>query len=127
MEHITVLGALSTQLQGLQVQPPQTGTMAQYVATGIAEAEQMLRDHMNNPFVLTEGMLVAASECDRAAISSMRGVSLNLAALPCEILYQLQDGVIAELRAWEGYAIQVLNEQKIDMDQLSLQLDDLVA
>lgn len=59
---------------------------------------------MDNPFVLTEGALAVASEGDQAMMSSMKGGGLNLAALPREILYQLQDGVIVELRAQEGRA-----------------------
>lgn len=60
---------------------------------------------MDNPFVLLKGAQVAASEGDFAAMSSMKGVGLNLAALPREILYQMQDGVIVELRAREGHMI----------------------
>lgn len=60
-------------------------------------------------------------------ISSMKYIGLNLAALLCKILYQLQGGVIVECCAQEGQAIQVLHEQKINMDQLNIQRDVLVA
>jgi len=57
---------------------------------------------MGNTFIFPEGMLATVSEGYCAAMSKMKGVGLNLAALPCEMMYQLQAGVITELRAWEG-------------------------
>lgn len=75
---------------------------------------------MGNTFILPEGVLLAANRDDRAAMSNMKGVSLNLATLSCEILYQLQDGVITELCTQEGPTIQVLHEKKINMDQLNI-------
>lgn len=42
-------------------------------------------------------------------------------------MYQLQDGIIAELCVREGRAIQVMSEQKINIEQLSLQRDKLVS
>jgi hypothetical protein len=50
-----------------------------------------------------------------------------MAALPRETLYVLQDGITAELRARESRALQVLSEQKINMEQLSLQRDEVVS
>lgn len=66
-----------------------------------------------------EGTLAVESKVDRAAMSSMKGIDLNLVALLFETLYQLKDGVIAELRTREGHVIQVLHKKKINMDQLS--------
>lgn len=81
----------------------------------------MLRARTTNTFVLPEGTILAAAEGD------MRGWGLNLVALPKETLYQLQDGVTVELCAREGRALQVLSEQKLNLEQLSLQHDNLVA
>jgi len=61
--------------------------MAPYVTIGTTEAEQTLHAHRDNPFMLPEGALVAATKVDRAAMSNMKGVLLNLAALPRETLY----------------------------------------
>lgn len=47
--------------------------------------------------------------------------------LPREALYWLQDWVIIELHAREGRALQVLCEQKTNLEQLSLQCDNLVT
>lgn len=74
---------------------------------------------MGNAFILPEGALAAENEDDWAVMSNMKGVGL----MP----FMLQGGVITELRTWEGRAIQVLHEQKINMDQLSIQRDALVA
>ena len=57
----------------------------------------------------------------------MKGLGLNLASLARETLYLLQDGMMAELHARESCAIQVLSEQKINMEQLTLQNDELVS
>lgn len=86
----------------------------------------MLCARTTNTFVLPEGALSITNEVGRAEMSTMKGLGLNLAALPRETLYQLQVGV-TELHAREGHALQVMSEQKINMEQLSLQCDELVA
>lgn len=50
-----------------------------------------------------------------------------MAALPRETLYMLQDGITTELRTRDSRAVQVLNEKKINMEQLSLQHDEVVS
>lgn len=57
----------------------------------------------------------------------MKGWGLNLVAFPRETLYQLQDGITGKLRSREGHALQVLSEKNINLEQLSLQRDSLVA
>jgi len=52
---------------------------------------------------------------------------MNLATVPRETLYQLQDGVTVGLRAREGHTLQVLMEHKENLEQVRLQRDDLVA
>jgi len=44
------------------------------------------------------------------------GLGLNLAALPRDSLYQLQDSVTMELRARKGCAEQVVREQRINIE-----------
>lgn len=87
MEQNIVLGVLSVKLQGLQVQKPQTSTMAQYVVAGTTEVEQTLCNCIGNTFILPKGELAVANEDDRVAMSSIKGISLNLATLPCKIMY----------------------------------------
>lgn len=82
MEQNTVLGELRVQLQDLQVKPPQIGTMAPYVAAGTLEEKQMLRARITNTFVFPEGTLVVANEVDRAVVGRIKGLGLNLVALP---------------------------------------------
>ena len=54
------------------------------------------------------------NEANRPTVSALKGVGLNLVALPHEALQLLQDGVIVKLRAREHCALQVINEQKIN-------------
>lgn len=126
-EHQTVLGGLKAQLQELQVRPPQVGTFSTHLATGSSTAEQTLCARMENTIVLPEGALVAVNVTDRFSVNMSQGLGLNLAALPRETLYLLQDGITTKLQARESHAIQVLSEQKINMEQLILQHDELVS
>jgi len=54
------------------------------------------------------------------AKGNMKSWELNLATLPRETLYQLQDGVTTELHAKEGCALQILMEYKANVEQVSL-------
>lgn len=110
-----MLGALRVQLQELKVQPSHEGILSTHVTMGTSTEKHMLHARMANTIVLLEGALVSADAMDRMTVSMMKGLGLNLATLPWEILYQLQDGIISKLRARENYAIQVLSEQKINM------------
>lgn len=71
--------------------------------------------------------LVTSNEADRPSISTLKGLGVNLATLLRETLYVLQDGITAELQARESHSLQVFSEQKINMEQLSLQHDELVS
>ena len=66
--------------------------------------------------MLPEGALATTNEADRPTISALKGIGINMAALPRETLYFLQDGITVELRARESCALQVLSEQKINME-----------
>lgn len=56
---------------------------------------------MMNTIVLPEGALVTSNEVDRNLVSALKGLDVNLAALPCETLYVLQDGITTELQSRE--------------------------
>lgn len=56
-------------------------------------------------------------------VSGLKGLRINMDALPRETLYVLQDGVTIELRAREGHVLQVMSEQRNNIEQLSLQHD----
>jgi len=75
---------------------------------------------MTNTIVLLEGALVTTNEADRPMVSALRGLGININALPRETLYVLQDGITIELQARESRAVQVLSEQKINIEHLSL-------
>jgi len=56
-------------------------------------AEQMLRAQVKNTIMLLEGALVTANEADKPMISTLKGIKINMDALPWEALYVLQDGI----------------------------------
>jgi len=66
--------------------------------------------------MLLEGALVPSNDANRSLGSALKGLGLNLVALLCETLYGFQDGITVELRARESQAIQILSEQKINME-----------
>lgn len=82
---------------------------------------------MANTIVFPKGALVSSNTMDHMSLSMMKDLGLNMAALPRETLYQLQDEITRELWARESRAIQVLSEQKINIEHLSLQGDELVS
>jgi len=55
--------------------------------TGTSETEQLLQAKMENIVALLEGALIASNMEDRATICWLKGLGLNLADLPREILY----------------------------------------
>ena len=89
--------------------------------------KQLLWAKMVNVVTLPEGSLIADNMEDRAAVGWIKGLGLNLAALPRDILYQLQDRMTTELCVREGRAVQMLSEQRINIEQLSLQRNEAVA
>jgi len=52
---------------------------------------------MANTIMLLKGAPVSTNAMDQLSISMMKGLGLNLATLPQEMLYLLQDGITAEL------------------------------
>ena len=115
-----MLGALKAQFQELQVSPPLAGTFSNDLAVGTTVAEKMLRARVTNTVVLLEGALVTQNEADRPTVSTLKGLNINMAALPRDTLYVLQDGITVELPARESCVLQVFSEQKINIEQLSL-------
>jgi len=81
----------------------------------------MLCVKASNVLVLPDGALNTKNVVDRPIVNILKGVGLNLVALPCEALHLLQDGVIAELRACEHCALQVNSEPKKNNEQMALQ------
>lgn len=55
--------------------------------------------------MLPNGALAIENGADRPTVSSLKGVGLNLVALPGKALHLLEDGVIAKLRAREHHAL----------------------
>lgn len=89
-------------------------------------AEEMLCTWVNNMIVLLDGALTIQNEANRSTVSSLRGVRLNMAMLPREMLYLLQDGVTIKLKARESHALQVMSEQHINIEQLGLLCNEAI-
>lgn len=90
------------------------------LVVGTAAAEKMLCARTTNTIVLPEGALVTTNEANKPTISALKGIGINMVAILWEMLYVLQDGIIVELWARQSRALEVLSEQKINMEQLSL-------
>jgi len=92
-------------LQKLKIRASQAGTVSTSLAIGTLEAAEMLRAKDSRAIVLPGGALTTESEADRPTVSALKGVGLNLAALPDKVLHLLQDGLITELRARKHCAL----------------------
>lgn len=57
---------------------------------------------MAHTIAILAGALITENVEDRAMVGQIAGLGLNLAALPSEILYQLEDTATMELYAKEG-------------------------
>lgn len=88
---------------------PQAGTVSTSFTLGTAAVEEILCARMTNTIMLPEGALVTENEVDKPMVSKLKGIGLNMVALPQEMLYVLQDGVTTELRAREGRTLQVMS------------------
>ena len=62
------------------------------------------------------------AKVDKATVSTIMNVGLNLAALPNEFLHTLQEGVIEEeLKAQEQHALSTINEKKVNNEQIFIE------
>lgn len=105
---------------------PQAVTLSNNLAVGTTTAEQMLRAWVKNTIVLPKGALVTTNKADEPTITALKGIKINMAALPWETLYVLQDAINAKLQARERCALQALSEKRINMEQLILERDGVV-
>lgn len=89
---------------------PQVGTLSTSLAVGTSATKKMLSTKMTNTIVLLDGALIAKNEANMPMVNNLKGVKLNMFALPRETLCLLQDGVTIEIQARESHAIQVMSE-----------------
>ena len=64
--------------------------------------------------MLPDGSLTVETKFDKAIVSALKKIGLNLVAVPSEALHTLQYGVIAELGAREQHTLNVMREQKVN-------------
>ena len=88
--------------------------MSTSISIDTSEVAATLCARVSSAIVLPDEALTMKNEVDRPTVSTLKGVELNLEVLRGEVLHLLQDGVIAELRAHEHHALQVINEQQIN-------------
>lgn len=84
---------------------PQASTLSTNLTVSTTAAEQMLRTGVTNTIVLPEGTFVTTNEANRPTISAVKGIEINMVALPWETLYVLQDGITVELWAKDSSAL----------------------
>lgn len=70
---------------------------------------------------LPDGALSVEAKDDKAIVSTLGNVGLNLAMLPGEFLHTLQLGVIVELKARKQHALSMINEQKVNNEQIYIE------
>jgi len=101
--------------------------MSTILAIGTSEVVKMLHTKVSSAIVLPDGALTTENEADRPTFNSLKGVGMNLVALPSEALHLLQDGVIVELRAHEHHTLHVISKQQIKNEQMTLLLDSAIT
>jgi len=95
---------------------PQEGKLPVYGATGTSTTEQLLWAKMANSVALQEGAVTAETMEDRDVVGQIKGLVLNLVALLRDILYQLQVRATTKLHTREGHVVQMLSEQRINIE-----------
>lgn len=63
--------------------------MSTTLAIGTSEVAEMLCAKVSSAIVLPDRALTMENKDDRPTVSALKGVGLNLAALPCEALHLL--------------------------------------
>lgn len=71
--------------------------MSTNLAVGTSTLEEILCTRMTNTIVFPNGTVVTKNEANRPMFSGLKGIKLNVDALPWETLYILQYGVTATL------------------------------
>lgn len=66
------------------------GTMSTSLAIGTLEDTKMLCTRVSSTIVLPDGVVTTENVAEKLVISALKGVVLNLAALPGEALHLLQ-------------------------------------
>ena len=63
--------------------------MSTNLALGMKATEEKLCARVTNTIVLPEGALVTENEADRPMVSRLKGIKINMVALPWETFYVL--------------------------------------
>lgn len=104
---------------------PQVRTLSTSLAVGIVAPEKKLRAQTTNTIVLPKGTLVKKNKVNMPTVKTLKRIWMNMVALLQEMLYVMQDGITAKLGTREICVLHVLSDQKSNMEQLSLQCDEV--
>jgi hypothetical protein len=85
---------------------PQAGTLLTRLAVGITAVKEMLRTHTTNIIVLSDRALVTANEADQYTVSTLKGMGINMVALPQETLYVMQEYANIQCLETEAHELQ---------------------
>ena len=103
------------------------GTSATRGVLSMTTIKPLLKAQMAHSITIPARALITANAEDRVVLGCLIGLGLNVATLPQESLQQLQNSATMELLTRAGHAKQILQEQKINIEQLCLQWDEAVT
>jgi hypothetical protein len=106
------LRELQIQTTRLQAGVGQSSMASTSLAPGTTQAAELVHPWISWAVALPDGALSVEVDADKATVSALRNIGLNLATLPSEFLHTLQAGVMQELRAREQRALSMISEQK---------------
>jgi len=92
---------LQIQTSWIQAGTSQVSATQMTLALGTCQVAKLVRTMDLRIIALPEGSLSAESTDDKIIISTLKNISLNIAALPNEFLHALQTGVTMKFRARE--------------------------
>lgn len=68
---------------------PQASTVSTNLAVGTSAAKEMPHARMTNIIMLPDGALITENEADTPMVNGLKGIILNVAALPRDTLSNL--------------------------------------
>ena len=80
------------------------------LALGTSNVAEIVRSLDPETVVLLDKALTTRVEADKATVSALKKVGLNLVVLSSEALYTLQNSVITKIWAREQHALNVISD-----------------
>lgn len=112
---------LQIQTNRLQAGVGQSSAVSTNLAPGTTQTAKLVRSLDLWVVALPDGALSTEADTDKATISNLKNIGLNLATLPSEFLHTLQAGVIAKLKAREKCALIMINKNKVNNEHIFIE------